>query len=170
METMKQMLTLVSALALVLTTAVSAFAAEPDKPGTKLITVQAGYGPGIGAVVSGNIALANLGSGHLYSGIQLGGNFRHGFEAQRTDLSIAPRVFLGFPLSRTFEFHFGALAGVAVRLFPDLPTDLKFSYAGFGGFRLAVSDSVSLIAEGYYAYPRKYLHVPYGTAGLAFRF
>ena len=67
-------------------------AAEPDKPGTKLITVQGGYGPGIGAIVSGNIAMANLGAAHLYGGIQFGANFRHGAvtETKKTDLSAAP--------------------------------------------------------------------------------
>ena len=47
---------------MVLAGSLSGFAAEPDKPGTKLITVQGGYGPGIGAIVSGNIAMASCSS------------------------------------------------------------------------------------------------------------
>jgi len=169
---MKQIVILFAAAILALATSLNVFAAEPDKPGTKLITVQAGYGPGIGALLTGNIAMADLGAAHLYGGLALGGHFRHGFDAKRTDLSVAPRLFLGFPLSRVFELHFGAQAGIAARLYgaEGLPNDLVFSYAGFGGFRISVSDSVAIIAEGYYAYPTKCLHVPYGTAGLAFRF
>ena len=79
---MKRTLVLLAAMAVSLSASLNAFASEPDKPGTKLITIQGGYGPGIGAVLSGNIAMANLGAGHLYGGMQLGGNFRHGKVAE----------------------------------------------------------------------------------------
>lgn len=169
---MKQFIALFSAVALVLSTSFSSFAAEPDKPGTKLVTVQGAYGPGIGAIVSGNIAIANLGAAHLYGGLQLGGNFRHGGATgtHKTDLSVAPRVMLGFNLGRVVELHVGGLAGIAAQRFDSDQNQLVFSYAGFGGFRFNVSDSFALLLEGYYAYPTKYLHVPYGSAGFAFRF
>ena len=164
--------TIASLLGLLMTFAVSTpvFAAEPDAPGSKMITIQAGYGPGIGGLISGNIAIAQLGSAHLYGGLQAGAYYRHGNEAKRTDLSIAPRFFIGFPISKAFEVHFGAFAGIASQHYPDLESKLMPSYSGFGGIRLSVSDSVSLIAEGYYSYPQKYLHIPYGTAGIAIRF
>ena len=149
-----------------------ASAAEPDNPGTKLITVQGGYGPGFGAIVSGNIAMANLGAAHLYGGLQLGANIRHGgvTGAKKTDLSVAPRLMLGFNLGRVVELHFGGLAGVAAQRFEASQNKLVFNYAGFGGFRFNVSDSFGIVLEGYYAYPTKYLLVPYGSAGFAFRF
>ena len=59
---MKRTLVLLAAMAVALSASLNAFASEPDKPGTKLITIQGGYGPGIGAVLSGNIAMANLGA------------------------------------------------------------------------------------------------------------
>lgn len=142
-------------------------AAEPDKPGTKLITVQGGYGPGIGAIVSGNIAMANLGAAHLYGGIQFGANFRHGAvtETKKTDLSAAPRLMLGFNLGRVVELHFGGLAGIAAQRFDAGESNLAFCWGGFGGLRLNLSDSFALVAEGYYS-PM----LPYGSAGIAFRF
>ena len=169
---MKQIISLFSAVALILATSFSSFAAEPDKPGTKLITVQGGYGPGIGAIVSGNIAMANLGAAHLYGGLQVGGNFRHGgaTDTKKTDLSVAPRLMLGFNLGRVVELHVGGLAGIAAQRFDADQNRLVFNYAGFGGFRFNVSDSFGILLEGYYAYPTKYLLVPYGTAGFAFRF
>ena len=157
-------------MTLVLSTSFNCFAAEPDKPGTKLITVQGGYGPGIGAIVSGNIAVANLGAAHLYGGLQLGANMRHGNTARKTDFSAAPRLMLGFNLGRVVELHFGGLAGVTAQRFDTDRNQLVFSYAGFGGFRFQVSPSFGILLEGYYAYPTKYLHVPYGSAGFAFRF
>ena len=142
-------------------------AAEPDKPGTKLITVQGGYGPGIGAIVSGNIAMANLGAAHLYGGIQFGANFRHGAvtETKKIDLSAAPRLMLGFNLGRVVELHFGGLAGIAAQRFDAGESNLAFCWGGFGGLRLNLSDSFALVAEGYYS-PM----LPYGSAGIAFRF
>ena len=68
---MKRTLVLLAAMVVAVTASLNAFASEPDKPGTKLITIQGGYGPGIGAVLSGNIAMANLGASHLYGGLQL---------------------------------------------------------------------------------------------------
>ncbi len=150
----------------------SVHASEPDKPGTKLITVQGGYGPGIGAIVSGNIAMANLGAAHLYGGLQFGANMRHGAvtDTRKIDLSAAPRLMLGFNLGRVVEMHFGGLAGIAAQRFEASQNKLVFSYAGFGGLRLNVSDSFAILLEGYYAYPTKFLHLPYGSAGFAFRF
>ena len=167
---MKKTLVSLLGLLMALSFSLTAFAAEPDAPGSKLFTVQAGYGPGIGGLVSGNIAITQLGSAHLYGGLQAGVNYRHGNSAKRTDLSVAPRFFIGFPVSRVFEVHFGALAGIASQHYPDLESKLMLSYGGFGGLRLSLSDSLYLIAEGCYSYPQKYLHLPYGTAGLAFRF
>ena len=105
---MKRIITLFAALAAFFVSG-NAMAAEPDSPGTKLITIQAGYGPGIGALVSGNIAMANLAGGHLYGGLQLGGNFRHGAATgtHKMDLSLAPRVMLGWNLGRVVELHAG---------------------------------------------------------------
>ena len=85
---------------------------DPDAPGSKLVTVQAGGGPGIGGLVSGSIVMANLGASHLYGGLQLGADLHNGYGSRRTDLSLAPRVTLGFNLSRSVEFHFGGLAGI----------------------------------------------------------
>ena len=170
---MNKTLTFLAALAASLFLSVNpASAAEPDNPGTKLITVEGGYGPGFGAIVSGNIAMANLGAAHLYGGLQLGADFRHGgvTGTKKTDLSVAPRVMLGFNLGRVVELHFGGLAGVAAQRFDASQNRLVFSYAGFGGFRFNVSDSFGIVLEGYYAYPSKYLHLPYGSAGFAFRF
>lgn len=169
---MEKTIAFVAACVIALAGSVCSFAAEPDKPGTKLITIQGGYGPGIGAIVSGNIAMANLGAAHLYGGLQFGANMRHGkvTEASKMDLSAAPRLFLGFNLGQAVELHFGGLAGVAVQRFDSSQNHLVFNYAGFGGFRFNVSDSFSILLEGYYAYPTKYLLVPYGSAGIAFRF
>ena len=164
---MKQIFAFFSAVALVLATSFSSYAVEPDKPGTKLITVQAGYGPGIGALASGSIAIANLGAAHLYGGLQAGGNFRHGkvMDTNKMDLSVAPRLMLGFNLGRVVEMHAGGFAGIAAKRFDADKSQLVFSYGGFGGFRLNVSDSVGIVLEGCYS-PQ----LPYGLAGLAFRF
>ena len=169
---MKRFIALLAACAVALCTLPRGFAAEPDKPGTKLITIQGGYGPGIGAMVSGNVALANLGKGHLSGGLQAGANFRHGkvMDTNKMDLSVAPRLLLGWNLGRVVEMHVGGFAGIAAQRFDGAQNQLVFCYAGFGGFRFQVGDSFALLLEGYYAYPSKYQHVPYGSAGFAFRF
>ena len=142
---------------------------DPDAPGTKLITIQAGGGPGFGGLVSGSIAIANLGATHFYGGLQLGADFHKGFSSKRTDLSLAPRVTLGFNLSRVIELHFGGLAGIAMRKisadsFAPEP-ELLFCYGGLGGFRFNISPSVGIILEGCYSNC-----LPYGTGGIALRF
>ena len=166
---MKRTLVLLAAIVVAISSSLSAFAAEPDKPGTKLITIQGGYGPGIGAVLSGNIAMANLGATHLYGGLQLGGNFRHGkvasLDTRKTDLSVAPRLMLGFNLGRVVELHAGGLAGVAAVKFDGDQNKLAFCWGGFGGLRLNFSDSFGLVLEGCYS-PQ----LPYGLAGIAFKF
>ena len=164
---MKKIIAFMAVCAIALSNSFSGFASEPDKPGTKLITVQGGYGPGIGAIVSGNIAMANLGAAHLYGGLQFGANFRHGAvtETKKTDLSAAPRLMLGFNLGRVVELHFGGLAGIAAQRFDARESNLAFCWGGFGGLRLNLSDSFALVAEGYYS-PM----LPYGSAGIAFRF
>ena len=48
---MKRTLLFLASVAVAISASLNAFAAEPDKPGTKLITIQGGYGPGIGAVL-----------------------------------------------------------------------------------------------------------------------
>ncbi|MBQ6762256.1 MAG: hypothetical protein IJP49_05845 [Bacteroidales bacterium] len=142
---------------------------DPDVPGTKLITFQAGGGPGFGGLVSGNIAIANLGATHLYGGLQLGVDLHSGYGSKRTDLSLAPRITLGFNLSRVVELHFGGLAGIAMRKIsstgfsPD--PSLLFCYGGLGGFRFNISPSVGIILEGCYSNC-----MPYGTGGIALRF
>lgn len=164
---MKQIIALFSVVVLALAASFDGFAAEPDKPGTKLVTIQGGYGPGIGVAVSGNIAMANLGAGHLYGGIQLGGNFRHGkvADTRKTDLSVAPRVMLGWNLGRVVELHAGGLAGIAAVKFDADKSSLAFCWGGFGGLRLNVSDSVGIVLEGCYS-PQ----LPYGLAGIAIKF
>ncbi len=164
---MKRTLVLLAAFAVAISTSLSAFAAEPDKPGTKLITVQGGYGPGIAAVLSGNIAMANLGASHLYGGLHLGGNFRHGkvAETHKTDLSVAPRLMLGWNLGRVVEIHAGGFAGIAAVKFDADQSKLTFCWGGFGGLRLNFSDSFGLVLEGCYS-PQ----LPYGLAGIAFKF
>ena len=164
---MKRTIVLLATLAVALTASLKGFAAEPDKPGTKLITIQGGYGPGYGAVLSGNIAIANPGSLHLYGGLQFGGNFRHGkvMNTNKTDLSVAPRVMLGVNLGRVVELHAGGFAGVAAKRFDDDKSQLVFAYGGFGGLRLNVSSSVGIVLEGCYS-PQ----LPYGLGGIAIRF
>ena len=164
---MKRTIALLAAFVAAFTLSLNGFSAEPDKPGTKLITIQAGYGPGFGAVVSGNIAMANLGKGHLYGGLQAGANFRHGkvMDTNKMDLSVAPRLMLGWNLGRVVELHAGGFAGIAAKRFDDEKSQLVFSYGGFGGFRFNLSDSVGLVLEGCYS-PQ----LPYGLAGLAFKF
>ena len=105
-------------------------------------------------------------------GLQLGGNFRHGAATgtHKMDLSLAPRVMLGWNLGRVVELHAGGFAGIAAQRFDESKSQLVFSCGGFGGLRLNVSESFALVAEGYYAYPTKYLHVPYGSAGIAIKF
>ena len=164
---MKRTIVFLAAFAVAFFAAFNSFAAETDQTGTKLIAIQGGYGPGIGAVLSGNIAMANFGGGHLYGGLQLGGNFRHGklADARKTDLSVAPRVMLGWNLGQVIEMHAGGLAGVAaVRLGAD-KSSLAFCWGGFGGLRLNVSDSVGIVLEGCYS-PQ----LPYGLAGIAIKF
>ena len=142
---------------------------DPDAPGTKLITFQAGGGPGFGGLVSSNIAIAKLGATHLYGGLQLGADLHSGYGSKRTDLSLAPRITLGFNLSRVVELHFGGLAGIAMRKIsstgfsPD--PSLLFCYGGLGGFRFNISPSVGIILEGCYSNC-----MPYGTGGIALRF
>jgi hypothetical protein len=164
---MKRTISMLAAFAVALFTALNGFSAEPDKTGTKLFTIQGGYGPGIGALVSGNIAMANLGAGHLYGGLQAGGNFRHGkvMDTTKMDLSLAPRLMLGWNLGRVVELHAGGFAGIAAKRFDELKSQLVFSYGGFGGIRLNISPSVGIIMEGCYS-PQ----LPYGLADLAFKF
>ena len=164
---MKRSFSMLAAFAVALITALNGFSAEPDKPGTRLFTIQGGYGPGIGAVVSGNIAMANLGGSHLYGGLQAGANLRHGkvMDTNKMEFSLAPRLMLGWNLGRMVELHAGGLAGIAAQRFDDAKSQLVFCYGGFGGLRLNVSPSVGIILEGCYS-PQ----LPYGLAGLAFKF
>ena len=166
---MKKIVTLLAAAVWALTAASFAFAAETDAPGTKLITIQGGYGPGIGGILSANIAMADLGASHLYGGLQLGGNFRHGkvssLDTRKTDLTVAPRVMLGWNLGRVVELHAGGLAGVAAVSFNSDKSNLAFCYGGFGGLRLNFSDSFGLVLEGCYS-PQ----LPYSLAGIAIKF
>lgn len=164
---MKRIIVLVAACLAALASVFSGFAAEPDKPGTKLITIQGGYGPGIGGVLSGNIAMANLGASHLYGGLQLGANYRHGSVTgiKKLDLSVAPRLMLGFNLGRVVELHAGGLAGIAAQRFDEGKYQLAFCWGGFGGLRLNVSDAFGIVLEGCYS-PQ----LPYGQAGVAFKF
>ena len=164
---MKKTISLFLALLGILAIHLNASAAEPDKPGTKLIQIQGGGFPGYGALVSGNIAITNLGKSHLYGGLQFGANLRTGAVTgeKRTELSAAPRWTLGFNLSRVIEFHFGGLAGVAMRRYEKGSTALKFCYGGLGGFRLNVSPSFGIVLEGCYSQD-----LPYASGGIAFRF
>ena len=165
---MKRTLVLFAAFLTALAASSSSFAAPgPDAPGSKMITVQAGAFPGFGGLLSGQIAMARLGQGHLYGGLQLGGNYRHGAasDAKKIDLSVAPRLLYGFNLGRVVEMHFGGLAGVDVQHFDSLKSSLVFCYGGFGGLRLNLSSSVGIVLEGCYSNC-----LPYATAGLAFRF
>ena len=161
--------TILSLLGLLMAVAVSqpVFAAEPDAPGSKMITIQAGGLPGFGGLLSAQIAMANVGNGHLYGGLQLGGNLRHGkaTDTNKIDLSLAPRLLLGWNLGSTLEIHAGALGGVVAQRFDDLKSQLAFCYGGFGGLRLNLSDSMGLVLEGCYSNC-----LPSATAGLAFRF
>lgn len=164
---MKRILVLLAAFAVAVSASLIAYAAEPDKPGTKLIAIQGGYGPGIAAVLSGNIAIANLGASHLYGGLQFGGNFRYGkvADTHKTDLSVAPRLMLGWNLGRVVEIHAGGLAGIAAVKFDTDKSKLAFCWGGFGGLRLNFTDSFGLVLEGCYS-PQ----LPYGLAGVAFKF
>ena len=164
---MKRFIALLAAFAAVLAASFGGYASEPDKTGTKLITIQAGYGPGIGGLVSGNVVMANLGSAHLYGGLQAGLNSRHGKATgtHKLDLSLAPRVMLGVNLGRVVELHVGGLAGVDLNRFDTDQSRLLFCYGGFGGLRLNVSSSFGIILEGCYS-----PHLPYGLGGIAFRF
>ena len=164
---MKKILILLATAAISFGLSNSVFAAEPDAPGTKLITLQAGALPGFGALASGQIVLTDMAAGHLYGGLQLGANFRHGavLDSRKTDLSLAPRVMLGWNLGRVVEFHAGVLAGVAMQHFDDLKSSLAFCYGGFGGFRLNFSDSFGIVLEGCYSNC-----LPYASGGFAFRF
>jgi len=165
---MKKTIALLAALALALTVSLNAFAIpDPDARGTKLVQIQGGAFPGMGAILSGNIAMANMGKAHLYGGLQLGVNLRTGAvtDAKRMDLSVAPRFTLGFNLSKVIEFHFGGLAGVAAQSFNGSDRTLEFCYGGLGGFRFNFSPSFGMVAEGCYSE-----HIPYATLGFAFRF
>lgn len=166
---MKKILTSLSVAFVAVFVSITALAAGPDAPGTKLITIQAGGFPGVGALLSGQVALTDMAAGHLYGGLQLGGNFRHGavasLDTRKVDLSLAPRLMLGWNLGRVVEFHAGGLAGVAAQRFDAGKFQLAFCYGGFGGFRLNFSDSFGLVLEGCYSNC-----LPYATGGLAFRF
>ena len=167
---MKRTIALFATLVVALLSAGNAFAGQaPDAPGTKMFTVRVGGLPGMGANLDASIAMANLGSAHLYGGLQLGADLRKGYGASRTDLSLAPRLTLGFNLSRVVEMHAGGVAGIAMRKvsssdYSSSPS-LIFCYGGFGGFRFNVSDSLGIVLEGCYSHC-----LPYATAGLAFRF
>lgn len=166
---MKKIIMFLSVTLVAIFVSSSAFAAGPDAPGTKLITIQAGGFPGVGALISGQVALTDLAAGHLYGGLQLGGNFRHGAIAsmgtRKVDLTLAPRLMLGWNLGRVVEFHAGGLVGVAAQRFNADKFQLVFCYGGFGGFRLNFSDSFGLVLEGCYSNC-----LPYATGGFAFRF
>lgn len=166
---MKRFFTFLAVFAVVISASLRTFAAEPDKSGTKLVTIQGGYGPGVGVVLSGNIVVANPGSSHLYGGLQLGGNFRHGkvvsLGTRKMDLSVAPRLMLGCNLGRVVEVHAGGFAGIAAVRFNSDKSKLAFCWGGFGGLRLNFSDSFGLVLEGAYS-PQ----FPYSLAGIAIRF
>ena len=161
--------TIVSLLGLLMAFTVSqpVSAAEPDSSGSKMITIQAGGLPGFGGIASAQIAMANVANGHLYGGLQLGGNFRHGkaTDTKKTDFSLAPRLLLGWNVGRAVEIHAGGFGGVVAQRFDDSKSQLVFGYGGFGGLRLNLSDSMGIVLEGCYSNC-----LPYATGGIAFRF
>ena len=169
---MKRFYAFLAASAVALFTVTNVSATEPDSPGTKLITIQGGGGYGYGGFLSGNIAMANVMAGHLYGGLQLGANFRQGalMGTKKTDYTLAPRVMLGWNLGRVVELHVGGLAGVAAQRFDTDKSMLTFCYGGFGGLRVNLGQSFALLAEGCYTLGRYAPSLPYGTAGIAFKF
>ena len=164
---MKKSIVTLLGLLMAATVSQSVFAAGPDSPGSKMITIQAGGLPGFGGLLSAQISMANVANGHLYGGLQLGGNFRHGAatDTKKTDLSLTPRVMLGWNLGRVVAIHVGGLGGVAAQRFDDLKSKLTFCYGGFGGLRLNLSDSVGIVMEGCYSNA-----LPYASGGVAIRF
>lgn len=165
---MKKIITLVAAVVAALSLAHSSYAIQdPDAPGTKLITIQAGALPGFGGFLSGSIAMANLGKAHLYGGLQGGVNMRHGaaLDTKKMDLSLAPRITMGWNLGRVVELHFGGLAGIDAQRFDAQKSQLIFCYGGIGGLRFNLGSSVGIVLEGCYSNC-----LPYATGGLAFRF
>ena len=61
---MKKTIAFFAALVIALAGSVNGYAG-PDAPGTVLIQVQGGAFPGMGALLSANISMANIGKGHL---------------------------------------------------------------------------------------------------------
>ena len=172
---MKRTIALLAALAAAMTLSLNGFSAEPDKPGTKLITIQGAGLPGFGAILSGSIAMANLGASHLYGGLQMGADYRNGAHDSSLDMSLAPRLMLGVNVGRILELHIGGFAGVGFRKFMQDDNGLRFLYSigGFGGIRLSLSESLAIVAEGIYAPHTSRLPfttLPYASAGLAFKF
>ncbi len=163
---MKKTIAFFAALVIALAGSVNGYA-DPDAPGTVLIQVQGGAFPGMGALLSANISMANIGKGHLYGGVQGGFNLRTGAvtDSRRQDLSVNSRFTYGFNLSRVIEFHFGGLAGIAATSIDGSDKALKFCYGGLGGFRLNFTRSFGMVLEGCYS-----PYLPYASAGLAFRF
>lgn len=165
---MKKIIALIAATLVALCTAYSSYAMpDPDAPGTKLITIQAGGLPGFGGLLTGSICMANLGKSHLYGGLQLGANYRHGaaLATKKLDASLAPRISLGFNLGRVVEIHFGGLAGIDAQRFDELKSSLVFCYGGFGGLRFNLGPTVGIVLEGCYSNC-----LPYASGGLSFRF
>lgn len=163
----KSFIVLLAAVLATLAVSSNARAAEPDKPGTVVLQIQGGAFPGMGALASANIAMANIGKGHLYGGVQGGYNLRTGAvtEARKQDLSVGARFTYGFNLSRVIEFHLGGLAGVAASSFEGSEKELKFCYGGLGGFRLNFTPVFGMVLEGCYSQ-----YLPYASAGFSFRF
>ena len=158
---------LILALAVVAASQSAYAVQDPDAPGSRMITVQAGGFPGIGGLITGQIVMANVWKGHLYGGLQLGGNYRHGkaLDAKMVDLSLSPRILYGFNVGRALELHAGGFAGVDARRLDTRKSQLLFCYGGFGGLRWKLGESLGVILEGGYSNC-----LPYATAGLAFRF
>lgn len=163
---MKKSIVLFAAILVALAASWNAYA-DPDKPGTVVLQIQGGAFPGMGGIVSGNVAMARIGKGHLYGGVQAGYNLRTGAvtAAKKQDLSVASRFTYGFNLSRVIEFHLGGLAGVAASSFEGSERTLNFCYGGLGGFRLNFTPVFGMVLEGCYS-----PYLPYASAGFSFRF
>lgn len=175
----KLMMALVATAALLAAKpATNALAIEhQDRKGTLTGTAQVGFLPGIGALVAGDYVLVDQWwKGHFTVGGQLGYSFRNlnsyywGYSVAKVwrtrehHINFLARATYGLNITKKFEVHVGALAGLCVNPInqPDYYyyeyydnvapvrktyTHCHFSVGGLGGLRFWVTPKLALTAD-----------------------
>ena len=186
---MKKVIMLVMVAIMTLAVSQKAQAIEdPNRKGTTVIGLRAGFLPGVGSSATVDItAVNNWWKGHFAIGAYAGFNFpftRHIVDGTNYDviertvnIGIMPRASYGLNITKDFEVHAGVMMGAALHrhyytynyhngeVNHDSENDWFFCHGEFIGVRYYFTPNFGVEAEANYSNYMSYLNV-----GFTFRF